>query len=169
MQSLPVHVRAHTHTHTHTRVCFCELCGDCIGVMVFILYKLYFLLPFTNPTPKPTPYRKLCIFTFSKKKKFCMIYKPFENGDMGKCPHKSPSPCNTYVIPMTLYKFVSSCHMKKTFLIPMSQKRARARTHTHTHTHTHTQEHIVCKQEHTFTALFNKMVYIIEKRDIQVW
>ncbi len=39
---------------------------------------------------------------------------------MGKCPHKSPSPCNTYVIPMSLYKFVSSYV-------------------THTHTHTHTQ------------------------------
>uniref|UniRef100_A0A672JY25 VPS35 endosomal protein-sorting factor-like n=1 Tax=Sinocyclocheilus grahami TaxID=75366 RepID=A0A672JY25_SINGR len=30
--------------------------------MVFILYKLYFLLPFTNPTPKPTPHRKLSAF-----------------------------------------------------------------------------------------------------------
>ncbi len=27
---------------------------------------------------------------------------------MGKCPHKSPSPCNIYVTPMSLYKFVSS-------------------------------------------------------------
>ncbi len=37
-----------------------------------------------------------------------MIYKSFENRDMGQCPHKSPSPCNTYVIPMPLYKFMSS-------------------------------------------------------------
>ncbi len=27
---------------------------------------------------------------------------------MWKCPHKSPSPCNTYVILMSLYKLVSS-------------------------------------------------------------
>uniref|UniRef100_A0A8C1YXU8 NCK interacting protein with SH3 domain n=1 Tax=Cyprinus carpio TaxID=7962 RepID=A0A8C1YXU8_CYPCA len=50
----------HTHTHTHTHVCFCELWGHPIGVMVFILYKLYILSPYTNPTPNPTPYRKLC-------------------------------------------------------------------------------------------------------------
>uniref|UniRef100_A0A671PZS4 Cadherin domain-containing protein n=1 Tax=Sinocyclocheilus anshuiensis TaxID=1608454 RepID=A0A671PZS4_9TELE len=29
------------------------------SVMVFILYKLYFLLPYTNPTSKPNPHRKL--------------------------------------------------------------------------------------------------------------
>jgi len=42
---------AHTHTHTthtHTQVCFCELWGHSIGVMVFILYKLYILLPYTS-------------------------------------------------------------------------------------------------------------------------
>ncbi len=27
--------------------------------MFFILYKQYFLSAYTNPTPKPTPYRKL--------------------------------------------------------------------------------------------------------------
>ncbi len=37
-----------------------------------------------------------------------MIYKPFEIWGHWECPHKSPSPCNTYVIPMSLYKFVSS-------------------------------------------------------------
>ncbi len=29
------------------------------GVMVFILYKLYFLSTYPNPTPKPTTHRKL--------------------------------------------------------------------------------------------------------------
>ncbi len=89
--------------YTPTHVCFCELWGHYIGIMVFILYKPYFLSPYTNPTPKPTPYRKY--------------------GDMGKYPHKSSSPCNTYVIPMSLYKCVSSYVTN---------------THTHTHTHTHT-------------------------------
>ncbi len=30
-----------SHTHTHTHVCFCENWGHPIGVMVFILYKLF--------------------------------------------------------------------------------------------------------------------------------
>ncbi len=37
----------HTHTHTHTHVCFCEKWGHPIGVMVFILYELCVLLPYT--------------------------------------------------------------------------------------------------------------------------
>ncbi len=72
------HAHTHTHTHSHTHVCFCELWGHSIGVMVFIQYKPYFLSPYTNPTPKPTPYRKLCAVLLSQKKAFCMIYKPFE-------------------------------------------------------------------------------------------
>uniref|UniRef100_A0A673K417 Ig-like domain-containing protein n=1 Tax=Sinocyclocheilus rhinocerous TaxID=307959 RepID=A0A673K417_9TELE len=50
-------------------------------VMVFILYKLYVLLPYTNPTPKPTPYRKLCAFL--QKNSLCMIYKRFEKWGHG--------------------------------------------------------------------------------------
>ncbi len=74
-------------THfTHTHVGFYGLRGLSIGVMVFILYKLYVLLPYTYPTPKRL-----------------MIYKHFELWGHWKCPHKSPSPCNTHVIPMSLY------------------------------------------------------------------
>ncbi len=56
--------------------------------------------------------------------------------DMGQCPHKSPCPCNTYVIPMSLYKFMSSFVTKR---------------HTHTHTHTHTPTHtpLMYKQKHS--------------------
>ncbi len=54
--------RARTHTHTHTHVGFCGLWGLSIGVMVFILYKLYVLLPYTNPTPKLSPHKRLCAF-----------------------------------------------------------------------------------------------------------
>ncbi len=127
MHILPLYCLCiHTHTHTHTHVCFCEKWGHPIGVMVFILYKLYVLLPYTYPIPKLSPHRKLGISTFSKKKKkthsvwFISLLK---NGDMGQCPHKSLSPCNTYVIPMSLYKFMSSFVTK-------------TRMHTHTHTHT---------------------------------
>ncbi len=63
---------AHTHTHTtnthythadtHTHVGFCGLRGLSIGVMVFILNKLCVLLPYTYPTPKLSPHRRLCAF-----------------------------------------------------------------------------------------------------------
>ncbi len=98
----------HTHTHTHTHVGFYGLRGLSIGVMVFILYKLYVLLPYTYPTPKLSPHRRLCISIYPQKNSLCMIYKRFKLWGHWKCPHKSPSPCNTYVIPMSLYKFVSS-------------------------------------------------------------
>ncbi len=70
------HTHSHTHTlsHTHTHVRFCEKWGHPIGVMVFILYKLYVLLPYTYPTPKLSPHRRLCISTFPKKTSLCMIY-----------------------------------------------------------------------------------------------
>ncbi len=98
----------HTHTHTHTHVGFCGLWGLSIGVMVFILNKLYVLLPYTYPIPKLSPQRRLCISTFPKKTSLCMIYKRFELRGHRQCPHKTPSNCNTSVIPMSLYKFVSS-------------------------------------------------------------
>ncbi len=97
-----------THTHTHTHVGFYGLRGLSIGVMVFILYKLYVLLSYTYPTPKLSPHRRRCISIFPQKNSLCMIYKCFKLWGHWKCPHKSPSPCNTYVIPMSLYKFVSS-------------------------------------------------------------
>ncbi len=103
------HTRTHAHTHTHTQnVGFYGLRGLSIGVMVFILYKLYVLLPYTYPTPKLSPHRRRCISSFPQKNLLCMIYKHFKLWGHWKCPHKSPSPCNTYVIPMLLYKFVSS-------------------------------------------------------------
>ncbi len=102
------HIHTCTHTHTHTHVGFYGLRGLSIGVMVFILYKLYVLLPYTYPTPKLSPHRRRCISIFPQKNSLCMIYKRFKLWGHWKCPHKSPSPCNTYVIPMSLYKFVSS-------------------------------------------------------------
>ncbi len=98
----------HHIVNTHTHVGFYGLRGLSIDVMVFILYKLYVLLPYTCPTPKLSPHRRRCISTFPQKNLLCMIYKHFELWGHWKCPHKSPSPCNTYVIPMSLYKFVSS-------------------------------------------------------------
>ncbi len=59
----------YTHTHTHTHVVFYGLQGLSLGVMVFILYKLYVLLPYTYPTPKLSPHRRLVHFYFPPKKR----------------------------------------------------------------------------------------------------
>ncbi len=82
------HTHSHTHTQTHTHVCFCEKWGHPIGVMVFILYKLYVLLPYTYPIPKLSPHRRLCISTFPKKTSLCMIYKRFEKWGHGSMSWK---------------------------------------------------------------------------------
>ncbi len=105
-----------SHTLTHTHVCFCELWGY-LGVMVFILYKLYFLfsvflnLPLTG---------NFVHFYFLKKKKThsVLFINLLKNGDMGKCPHKSPSPCNTCHTHVFIQICVLICHKNK---------------HTHTH------------------------------------
>ncbi len=72
------YVNTHTHTHTHTHVVFYGLRGLSIGVMVFILYKLYVLLPYTYPTPKLSPHRRWCITIFPQKNSLCTIYKRFK-------------------------------------------------------------------------------------------
>ncbi len=72
------HTQTHTHTHTHTHVGFYGLREISIGVMVFILYKLYVLLPYTYPTPKLSPHRRWCISIFPQKNSLCMIYKRFK-------------------------------------------------------------------------------------------
>ncbi len=113
-----------THTHTHTHVGFYGLRGLSIGVMVFILYKLYVLLPYTYPTPKLSPHRRRCISIFPQKNSLCMIYKRFKLWGHWKCPHKSPSPCNTGHTHVIIQICVLINHINM-------------RTHTHTHTHTH--------------------------------
>ncbi len=95
--------------------------------MVFILYKLYVLLPYTYPTPKLSPHRRRCISIFPQKNSLCMVYKRFKLWGHWKCPHKSPS----LVIPMSY-----PCHY--TNLCPHKPHKHAHTTHTHTHTHTHT-------------------------------
>ncbi len=90
--------------------------------MVFILYKLYVLLPYTYPTPKLSPHRRLCAFLdFQKKHHLVCFFKPFELRGHRQCPHKPPSNCNTSVIPMLLNKFCPRKPQKP--------------VHTHTHTY----------------------------------
>ncbi len=74
----------HTHTHTHTHVGFCGLRGLSIGVMVFILNKLCVLLPYTYPTPKLSPHRRLCAFLDFQKKHHLVCFLSLLNyGDIG--------------------------------------------------------------------------------------
>ncbi len=60
-----------------------------------------------------------------------MILSLLNYGDMGKCPHKSPSPCNTCHTHVIIQICVLICH----------KKCAHMHTHTHTHTHTRTYTH----------------------------
>ncbi len=77
--------------------------------------------------PTPTLYLNLaltgdCAFQLSPKKTHSVWFiSVLKSGDMGQCPEKSPSPCNTCVIPVSLYK-------------SMSWFVTKTRTHTHTHT-----------------------------------
>ncbi len=63
------HARTHTRTNTHTETqCwFLWFTGTLQRRNVFILYKLYVLLPYTYPTPKLSPHRTVHFF-FSPKK-----------------------------------------------------------------------------------------------------
>ncbi len=81
-----------------------------------------------HPTPKLSPHRRLCIYTFSKKPHSVWFISVLKSGDMGQCPHKSPSPCNTCHTCVIIQIYVLICH-----------KNARTHTHTHVHTHTHTR------------------------------
>ncbi len=121
------HTHNHTHTdtqsHTHTHVGFYGLQGLFIGVMVFILYKLYVLLPYTYPTPKLSPHRRRCISTFPPKYAHCMIYKRFKLWDTENVLINHL----LLVIPMSY-----PCHY--TNLCPHKPHK---HAHTHTHTHTH--------------------------------
>ncbi len=76
------HARAHTHTQTHTHTCcFLQLTGihhrrNGFSTVQTVFSIALHLNNHNNPTPKPTPYRKLCAFL--QKNVFCMIFKPFE-------------------------------------------------------------------------------------------
>ncbi len=120
-----------THTHTHTQSGICGLRGLSIGVMVFILYKLYMLLPYTYPRPKLSPHRRLCAFLEKKKKTpFSMFFfKPFGSRDIGSVLINHLHA----VIPMLLYRFY--------FLINHIYQFSHMHTHTHTQANVNGSEH----------------------------
>ncbi len=87
--------------------------------------------------PTPTLHLNLaltgdCAFLLSPKKPHSVWFiSVLKSGDMGQCPEKSPSPCNTCVIPVSLYKSMS-------WFVTKTRTHTHSLTHSHTHTHTHT-------------------------------
>ncbi len=64
--------------HTHTHIGFPCLLGTLHRRNGFHTVQTVFsiaLQAYTNPTPKPTPYRKLSAFLYFQNTSFCMIYK----------------------------------------------------------------------------------------------
>ncbi len=91
----------------------------------FILNKLCVLLPYTYPTPKLSPHRRLCAsLDFSKKHHLVCFLSLFEYGDIGSVLIKHLQIVNTSVIPML---FIQICVLI-THINP----------HTHTYIYTHT-------------------------------
>ncbi len=116
----------HTHTHTHTHVGFYGLRGLSIGVMVFILYKLYVLLPYTYPTPKLSPHRRRAFLLSPQKTHTVWFISILNYGDTENVLINHL----LLVIPMSY-----PCHYTNLNHINMHTHK-HARTHTHTNTHT---------------------------------
>ncbi len=78
----------HTHTHTHTHMLgFHVLWGLSIDVMVFILYKLYILSPYTAPIPKPNHHRRHSAILHFQKTSLSLIYKLVSSWGPKMSPH----------------------------------------------------------------------------------
>ncbi len=154
------YMHTHTHTHTHTHVGFYGLWGLSIGVMVFILYKLYVLLPYTYPTPKLSPHRRRCISISLKKTHSVWFISVLNYGDTENvlinhlllvipmsylchytnlCPHKPHKHAHTHTHTHTHSLTLSHTHTHThSHTLTHTHTHARTRTHTHAHTRAHT-------------------------------
>ncbi len=115
-----------THTHTHTRthmLGFHVLWGLSIDVMVFILYKLYILSPYTAPIPKPNHHRRHSAILHFQKTSLSLIYKLVSSWG----PKNVPTRTRILDIAIVVGTFCPH-NVGYTWT-----------THTHTHTHTHTR------------------------------
>ncbi len=120
--------------------------------MVFILNKLYVLLPYTYPTPKLSPHRRLCAFLdFQKKHHLVMFLSLLNYGEIGSVLINHLQ----IVIPLSY-----PCHY--TNLCPHKPHKP---AHTHTHTpHTHTHTHHTHTHTHT-TQRFPFFVGTLHRRN----
>ncbi len=121
----------HTHTHNththHTHVGFCGLWGLSIGVMV-LYWTNCVLLPYTYPTPKLSPHRRLCAFLDFKKTPFSMFLSLLNYGDIGSVLINHLH----IVIPLSYPCYYTNLCPHK----PLNRPHTPPHTHTHTHTHT---------------------------------
>ncbi len=115
------------HTHTHTR--FLWFTGLSIGVMVFILYKLYVLLPHTEPTPKLSPHRRRFYFPHKKTHSVWFIsvlnYGDTENVLINHLLFVIPMsyPCHyTHLCPHKPYKHFTHTQMYSHTRIPQCNR-----------------------------------------------
>ncbi len=108
--------------------------------MVFILYKLYVLLPYTYPTPKLSPQRRRCISTFPQITLSVWFISILNYGDTENVliNHLLLVICHTHVI-IQICVLINHINMH---------------THTHTHTHTHISEMVQLTHPRA-KALFN--------------
>ncbi len=109
--------------------------------------------------PTPTLYLNLaltgdCAFQLSPKKPHSVWFiSVLKSGDMGQCPEKSPSPCNTCVIPVSLYKSMS-WFVTKTRTLIHTYTHTYIHTHIHTHTHAYIHTHIHACNTYTHTYMY---------------
>ncbi len=121
--------------------------------MVFILNKLCVLLPYTYPTPKLSPHRRLCAFLDFQKKHHLVCFLSLLNyGDIGSVLIKTPSNCNTSVI---THVIIQICVLINHINPHTTHTQHTHHTHTpHTHTHTtHTHTHTP-HTPHTHSLLY---------------
>ncbi len=101
---------------------FHVLWGLSIDVMVFILYKLYILSPYTAPIPKPNHHRRHSAILHFQKTSLSLIYKLVSSWG----PKNVPTRTRILDIAIVVGTFCPH-NVGYTWT-----------THTHTHTHTHT-------------------------------
>ncbi len=114
-----------THTHTHTLVGFYGLRGLSIGVMVFILYKLY-VLSYTYPTPKLSPLRRLHFYLPPPQKTHSVLFISISNY------WDTENVLINHILLVVPVSYL--CHYTNVW-----PHKLHKHIHTHTHTHTHTQ------------------------------
>ncbi len=144
------HTRRHTHTHTHTHshtlthththmLGFHVLWGLSIDVMVFILYKLYILSPYTAPIPKPNHHRRHSAILHFQKTSLSLIYKLVSSWGPKNVPTRTrildiAIVVGTFCPHNVGYTWTTHTH---THTHTHTQTQTRTRTHTHTHSQTH--------------------------------
>ncbi len=106
---------------------FHVLWGLSIDVMVFILYKLYILSPYTAPIPKPNHHRRYSAILHFQKTSLSLIYKLVSSWG----PKNVPTRTRILDIAILVGTF---CPHNVGFTWT-------THTHTHTHTHIHTRTH----------------------------